>query len=72
VTGELLTKTELRALDLLTELAGTLSEVVGDGPSRAGDLRELVAAVHMIQQAVLSNAGARAYPDRFRTLGGQI
>jgi hypothetical protein len=67
-----LTPDELRALDQTTELVNLLQGIVGDGPSRAADLRELVAHVHAIQQAVMSQAAARAHPDRFRLLGGTV
>lgn len=67
---ELLTGDELRAMDLTVELVNLLSErIVGDGPSREGDLREIVFHVHGIQQRILKQAAARAYPARFRLLG---
>lgn len=69
--AELLTDAEHRAMDLTTQLWNVLAtEVVGDmGGSRAGDLRELGAHLHAIQQAVLSQAAGRAYPNRYRLLG---
>jgi hypothetical protein len=69
--AELLTDAERRAMDLTTQLWNVLAtEVVGDvSGSRAGDLRELGAHLHAIQQAVLSQAAGRAYPDRYRLLG---
>lgn len=68
----LLTDTELRAIDYTAALWHELGEIVGPGPSRAGDLRELVVHIHAIQHAVMSQAAARAYPDRFRLLGGTL
>lgn len=68
-----LTDAEHRAMALSAELWNLLAmEVVGAGRSRDGDLRELVGHVHAIQHAVLSQAGARAYPDRYRLLGGVL
>lgn len=68
-TGELLTEAEHRAMDLTVELVRTLAEIVGPDRSRGGDMAELVAAVHAIQQSVMSQAAARAYPERYRLLG---
>lgn len=73
MSGELLTPAELRAMDLTVELVNVMcQEVIGRGPTRAHDVREFVAQVHVIQQAILSQAAGRAYPDRFRTLGEVI
>lgn len=66
---DLLTPDEHRAVELTAELWNALSAVVGDGPTRGRDLQELAAHIHAIQQAVLSHAAARAYPDRYRLLG---
>lgn len=43
--------------------------VVGAGPTRDGDLAEVAFHVHALQDKVLSQAAARAYPDRYRLLG---
>jgi hypothetical protein len=45
---------------------------VGDGPTRAADLAELTAAIHVIQRAVMAQAAARAYPGQYRPLGEAI
>lgn len=66
---QLLTDDEHRAVELAGELYGVLCAVVGNGPARDQDLRELVAPIHAIQHAVLKQAAARAYPDRYRLLG---
>jgi hypothetical protein len=72
--SELLTDAEHRAMALSAELWNVLvRDVVGDtGTSRAADLRELGAHLHAIQQAVLSQAAGRAYPDRYRLLGRSL
>jgi hypothetical protein len=67
--ADLLTADELAAVDLAARLAEALGRVVGDGPTRKADLNELLVHVHAIQNAVLAQAAARAYPDRFRLLG---
>lgn len=69
---ELLTEDEHRAVELAGELYGLLCSIVGDGPTRDQDLRELIGPVHEIQRAVLKQAAARAYPDRYRLLGEVI
>lgn len=70
--AELLTDDERRAVTMAAELANLLRAVVGAGPTRVADLTELLGHVHAIQQAVMSNAAARAYPDAYRLLGGAL
>lgn len=58
-------------------LAGQLcaffkTKIVLDGPNREGDIREVEAAIHTLQARVMSNAAARAFPDRYRLLGGAV
>lgn len=70
---ELLTEAELKAMDLTAELWNLLvSDVVADGRTQKQDLHELVHHLHAIQHTVLSQAAARAYPERYRPLGGVI
>lgn len=69
---DLLSAEELRALDLTADLAKALQAIVGDRGTREADLRELLGHLHAIQQALLSQAAARAYPDQFRLLGGLV
>lgn len=66
-----MTEAEHQVMALTAELWNLLAgEVVGQGSSRGGDLRELGGHIHAIQHAVLSQAAARAYPDLYRLLGG--
>lgn len=67
-----LTVAEVACVKQCGALAGMLASIVGHGASRDGDMRELIGHVHAIQQAVLSNAAGRAYPEQFRLLGGVI
>lgn len=67
---ELLTAEEREVVDLAGQLWNKLCKVVGQGKSRDADLREAVIHVHALQQFVLSQAAARAYPDLYRPLGG--
>jgi len=68
-----LTPAEHRVMDLTAELVNLIcGEVIGNGPSRGGDVREFVGHIHGIQRMVLAQAAARAYPGRYRLLGGTV
>lgn len=70
---ELLTGAEHRFMALTAELWNLLArEIVEDGPSREGDLEEMAGHFHTIQERILAQAGARAYPGLYRVLGGSI
>lgn len=70
---ELLTEAEHRAIELTAELWNLLvQEVLGMEASRDGDTAELCVHIHGIQRAVLAQAAARAYPGKYRLLGGII
>jgi hypothetical protein len=66
----LLTAEEHEAIDLTGQLAILMGRIVGEGPTRTGDLNEVVQRIQAIQQMILAQAAARAYPDRYRLLGG--
>lgn len=68
----LLTDIEKDALQQLALFSATIKNVLLDGPSKAHDWAEIVADVHHLQQAVLSQAAARAYPNEYRLLGGDF
>jgi len=60
-------------MDMTAELWNHLvRNVVGNGRSRLGDLGEIAGHIHGIQHAVMSQAAARAYPDRYRLLGEHL
>jgi hypothetical protein len=67
--AELLTEAEFDTLDTVTLLVSQLNDIVGEGTNRAGDLTELSQHVHAIQALIMSQAAARAFPDKFRLLG---
>lgn len=67
-----LTPLEIETVGMIGQVWTNLCKIVGDGPSRSGDMRELVAHIHAIQQAIMSQAAARAYPEQFRPLGGTL
>jgi hypothetical protein len=67
---DLLTDAEHRAMALTADLVNLVcTEIIGSGPSRGGDIREFVGHIHAVQQQILSQAAARAYPDQYRLLG---
>lgn len=67
-----LTPDELAAMDTTVTLVHQLRAIVGDGPTRTADMNEFIVLIHGIQRGIMSQAAARAYPDRFRLLGGTV
>lgn len=72
MSGELLTAAEHAVVEKLGELWGELCAIVDDGRTRDHDCFELVVHVHALQNAVLAQAAARAYPDTYRRLGSSL
>jgi hypothetical protein len=71
--SELLTEAEHEALTLTATLTQAMGAIIGrDGAQPAKDMREVVAHIHGIQQMIMSQAAARAYPDRYRLLGQDL
>ena len=70
--AELLTADELHALDLTAQLANVVRKGIGNGPTAEHDWAEMAAQIHQIQHVVMAQAAARAYPERFRLLGGVV
>jgi len=68
----LLTPDEQEAVTLAGRLANLISRIVAAGPTRNDDINEAVVHIHGIQHAVMAQAAARAYPDRYRLLGGLV
>lgn len=66
------TEMEQKAINLTIELANAYAQIVGDGPSRDGDMAEFVAHLHPIQNAIMSQLAHRIYPQFFRGLGGVV
>ena len=62
----LLTDDEHRLMDLTAELARGLFVLCGDA---ADDRAEVAHEIHAIQHRIMSQAAARAYPDRYRLMG---
>lgn len=70
--SELLTQGERNAVTTAALLAEQIADIIADGPSRDADLAEAVHHIHAVQRMVLAQAAARAYPDRYRLLGGLL
>lgn len=69
--GGLLTDLELEAMDATANLARLMFRIIGKtGPAASGDCAEMVDKIHQLQLMILAQAASRAYPDRFRKLGG--
>ena len=69
----LLTDDEREAVRQAGRLHQLISKrIVTNGPTRAEDLAEVTAAIHIIQRTVMAQAAARAYPKEFRLLGEVI
>ena len=71
-TEGLLTDSEHAVVEQAGRLWNAICAAVPAGPTRDADLRELIPHVHAIQHAFMANAAARAYPDRYRSLGLSI
>lgn len=69
---ETLTREELSALDLTAQLMGKFNKIVGKGRNRSADLGEVVIHIHALQNMIMSQAAARAYPERFRLMGETV
>lgn len=70
---EVLTEPEQRAIAHLVDFVNVMStEVIGQGPSRGGDIAELIDKVHQLQAVIMAQACARAMPDQFRLLGDAV
>lgn len=67
--ADLLTDREREATRKAGELWGDICAIVGDGPTRDADLAEFIHHIHAIQNGIMRQAAARAYPDEFRLLG---
>ena len=73
MSAELMTETEHRVVEMMGEVWNLIcTEVIGHGPSREGDLEEIIHHIHAIQRTMMKQAAARAYPNRYRLLGGIV
>lgn len=71
-TADLFTFVERHALGALAEVVVSLTNIIGHGETRRADMTEAVHHVHALQNMILAQAAARAYPDRYRLLGSAL
>ncbi len=64
-----MTEKEHQAVRMAADLYNLLHDIVGTDLSREADMKELATHIHAIQNAVLAQAAARAYPSKYRLLG---
>lgn len=68
--ADMLTRDEKYAIDLTVELSNlVIQDIIGQGETREGDVREFVAVMHNLQRMIMAQAAARAYPEHYRLLG---
>lgn len=67
-----LTELEHDAIEKSGELAQLMRKIIGDGPNAYHGWVEATIHIHAVQNMILSQAAARAYPDNFRLLGGKL
>lgn len=67
-----LTDLEFEAMQKSGELAQIMRQIIGEGPNAYNDWLEATIHIHAIQNMILSQAAARAYPDTLRLLGQKL
>ena len=67
---EYMTADEHEAMEVTARLANLVKKIIGEGPQAAHDWAEAAQRIHAIQHTIMAQAAARAYPDRYRPLGG--
>jgi len=68
----LLSIEERNAMAATAQLNGLMKRIIGRGPTGEQDLSEFVIHLHAIQNMILAQAAARAYPDTYRLLGERL
>jgi len=71
IPGELLTPDEHLAMETSAQLANLVRKIIGDGPDADWDWGEALYRIHAVEQMILAQAAARAFPDLYRPLGGR-
>lgn len=68
-----MTEAEHEAVSLLGSVATLFSkEICGTDETRDSDIAEFFGRIHDLQNAVLAQAAARAYPNQYRLVGKRI
>ncbi len=72
--ADLLTPQEHQLVNDLGRIAGQFLDIIHEqsGLSGSGDYAEAVYYIHGLQNMVLSQAAARAYPTHYRLMGGEV
>jgi hypothetical protein len=70
MSDPLLTADELEAITKISEAYNAIAKTMASG--NGNDQREVVDKIHQLQAMVMANAAARAYPGKFRLLGGAL
>ena len=68
-SAPLLTGNEHSAVAACADAWAAICLIVGTGQTRSADLAEVVAHIHGLQQFILAQAAARAYPSLYRLAG---
>lgn len=68
----LLTDEEHKAMELSGQLAGMMRRMIGDGPCANGDWAEVAHDIHHLQERIMAQAAARAFPEKYRIAGGTL
>jgi len=66
---DLLTDNERETVKLVGRVYQNIERMCSDSTTRSSDLVEAAIHCHALQQMVMAQAAARAYPDEFRLLG---
>jgi len=69
MTEELLTQEEHDLAATLATVVNKFATLIKENGNNIHDLNEVVNVIHILQDKVLANAAARAFPDRYRLLG---
>lgn len=70
MSNELLTEAERDLVSELGKCFNAFCRVTNHEAARPADLAEVADKIHQLQDMVLAQAAARAYPDLYRPLGG--
>lgn len=71
MSDELLTELEHSTIDLLAMVYSNIVQIA-KGAEVGGDLEEAASRVHDLQNMVMAQAAARAYPGRYRLFGRRM
>lgn len=72
MSKELLTKAEHALVEKIGSAFDDFVDICGNGGSREHDLEEAINLIHGLQNMVLAQAAARAYPKTYRLMGKVI